>query len=73
MKTRTVTVPVSDPAHPSHVNWLQIIMAALTAATSIGPAIVAVVDPADAPLADGLGKIASTGIAAVATGVSAGQ
>jgi hypothetical protein len=50
-------VPVSHPAHPSHRDWLTIIMTALEAACSIGPAVVAVVDPKDATLASNLGKI----------------
>lgn len=58
----TVSVPVSDPRHPSHQSWLQIILAALGAAIAIGPAVVAVVDPKDAALAGQLGSIAGAGV-----------
>ncbi len=53
----TTTVPVSNPAHPAHRDWLHIILTSLAAACSIGPAIVTVVDPKDAALATNLGKI----------------
>lgn len=52
------SVSVSDPAHPSHRDWLSILLKVLTAATAIGPAVVAVVDPKDAELANKLGGIA---------------
>jgi len=57
---QTQTVPVSNPAHPSHGAWLQILLTALKAAVSIGPAVVAVVDPGDADLANKVGAIVGT-------------
>jgi hypothetical protein len=52
-------VPVSNPAHPSHVDWLAIIRKALEAAITIGPAVVTIVDPKDAQLAQQLGNVAA--------------
>ncbi len=54
----TVTVPVSDPSHPSHTSWLKILMEVLSAAISIGPAVVKIADPSDAPLASAVGNLA---------------
>jgi hypothetical protein len=59
MPLKTKVVPVSDPAHPSHPSWLEILMTALRAATVIGPVVVEIVDPADAVLAQKLGQIAT--------------
>lgn len=56
------TVPVSDPAHPSHASWREILLRAVTAATAIGPAVVAIVDPGDAKLASDLGGLAGAAI-----------
>lgn len=58
----TVSVPVTDPRHPSHQSWLQILLSVLTAAIAIGPAVVATVDPKDADLANRLGAIAGAGV-----------
>jgi hypothetical protein len=60
--SKTKVVPVSDPAHPSHASWLDILLTALKAASSIGPAVVAVVDPGDAKLASDLGGIANASL-----------
>lgn len=60
MTPTTVTVPVSDPAHPSHTSWLEIIMTALRAATIIGPAVVTIVSPANAQIAQSLGSLAGS-------------
>ena len=54
----SIVVPVSDPAHPSHASWLRILLEVLAAATSIGPAVVAIADPKDAKLAQALGGLA---------------
>lgn len=54
----TKTVHVSDPAHPSHASWLEILMKILTAATAIGPAVVHIVDPKDGELADKVQDVA---------------
>ena len=65
----TVLVPVSSPAHPSHVSWLQILETILAAAISIGPAVVAVTDPSQALLAGQLGQIAGVGLGTIAAGL----
>lgn len=57
---QTQVVPVSNPAHPSHREWLQILLIALKAVTDIGPAVVAIVDPGDAKEATQIGTLAST-------------
>lgn len=62
---KTKLVPVSDPAHPSHPAWLDILLTTIKAATSIGPAVVAIVDPGDAKLAADLGGVAGAAIDAV--------
>lgn len=54
------TVPVSDPAHPSHQTWLQILMTILNATIVIGPAVIKIVDPKDSEEAVQLGNLAST-------------
>ena len=61
----TMIVPVSNPAHPSHKSWLQILLTALEAAVSIGPAIVAITDPSEAKLAGELGQVAQAGLDSV--------
>lgn len=53
----TVTVPVSNPAHPSHKAWLEILLAVLRAAVVIGPAVVAITSPANAAEAQQLGQL----------------
>lgn len=65
----TTTVPVSDPSHPSHQSWLQILMAVLNAAIAIAPAVVQIVDPGDAKEAEQIGNLAS-GVTASIGGVS---
>lgn len=55
----TVTVPVSDPSHPSHQTWLQILLAVLSAAITIGPAVIQIVDPKDGQEAQQFGNLAS--------------
>lgn len=57
-----ITVPVSDPTHPSHKSWLDILTKILNAAITIGPIIVAIADPKDAGLASQLGNIAGAGV-----------
>lgn len=50
----TVTVPVSNPAHPHHSKWLdalRIALGVIQLAEGIAPAVVAVVQPQDATLA----------------------
>lgn len=56
------TVPVSDPAHPSHPSWLEALLLLTRMAASIGPVVVAVADPDDAKLATDLGKIAGAAL-----------
>ncbi len=68
MKTTTMEVPVSHPAHPAHKDWLHIIMTSLTLATMIGPAVVEIVDPQDAALANKLGQVAAAAESAVPVG-----
>lgn len=58
----TKVVTASDPTHPSHSKWwsiMQGVLVALKMAESIGPAVVTVVDPGDAKLAQQLGTIAT--------------
>lgn len=62
---QTTTVPVSNPAHPSHSLWLEILLTALKAAIAIGPAVVAVSSPGNALLAAQLGAIANAGISVI--------
>lgn len=64
-----VSVPVSNPAHPSHRSWLDILLTVLKAATAIGPAVVTIVDPKDAQLAQQLGTLAGN----VEAGLPSGQ
>lgn len=52
-------VPVSDPAHPSHSSWLEILLAITKAATAIGPVVVGIVSPGNADLANKLGAVAT--------------
>lgn len=54
---KTVTVPLSHPAHPKHSVWAELLKA-IEAAVIVGPAVVAIVDPGDAKLAGDLGNIA---------------
>lgn len=61
MPAKPQTVPVTDPAHPSHLSALEIFLAALRFATAIGPAVVSVADPQDAALAEEIGQIAQAG------------
>ncbi len=58
--TQTVTVPVSDPAHPSHASWLEIMLLAIRMASAIGPVVVSIVDPKDAAEAGQLGAVVGT-------------
>jgi hypothetical protein len=53
-----ISVPVSDPLHPNHASWLQILLAVLAAATAIAPAVIAIANPKDAALASAVGQIA---------------
>ncbi len=62
--TKTVVVPVQDPAHPKHSKW-QIALQALTAAIAIGPVAVQMFDPGDAALAQGSAALASAALGAV--------
>lgn len=55
----TKTVPVSDPLHPSHPSWLEILLISLKAATAIGPAVVTIISPENADLANKLGAVAT--------------
>lgn len=61
----SVVVPVSSPLHPAYPTWLEILLTALRAASAIGPAVVAVVNPQEAQVAAQLGTIASTSLSAV--------
>ena len=69
---QTITVPVSDPAHPSHRSWLEILLTSLRLAAQIGPAVVAVVDPGDANLANKLGAITSQTLDGIAADPNGG-
>lgn len=67
--SQVAVVPVSDPAHPSHSHWLEILLTALRAAVAIGPAVIAVTRPGDAQLAANLGQIAQAGLSTLPSGL----
>ncbi len=52
----TVTVPITNPAHPHHSFW-QWLLKGIELATVIGPAVVTIADPKDAALATQLGDL----------------
>jgi len=66
--SQTTLVPVSDPAHPSHQSWLEILLLSLKAAITIGPAIVQIVDPGDAKEAQQVAQVADAVVSGIPDG-----